>query len=119
MESFEYQAGTKVLFGKGQIEHLPEEIGKFGRKVLLCYGGGSIKRNGIYQQIYDLLKDCEIYELAGIAPNPRITSVKEGIALCREHGIDVVLAVGGGSVIDCAKVVAAGVYDDGDRKSVV
>ena len=119
MESFEYQAGTKVLFGKGQIEHLPEEIGKFGRKVLLCYGGGSIKRNGIYQQIYDRLKDCEIYELAGIAPNPRITSVKEGIALCREHGIDVVLAVGGGSVIDCAKVVAAGVYYDGDPWKMV
>lgn len=119
MKDFVYQAGTRVLFGKGQIEHLPEVIAKFGKKVLLCYGGGSIKRNGIYDKVYALLKDCEIYELAGIAPNPRIDSDREGIALCREHNIDVILAVGGGSVIDCAKVVAAGVYYDGDPWEMV
>lgn len=119
MENFEYQAGTRVLFGKGQIEQLPEVISGFGKKVLLCYGGGSIRRNGIYDRVYELLKDCEIYELAGIAPNPRIDSDREGIALCRKHDIDVILAVGGGSVIDCAKVVAAGVYYDGDPWEMV
>ncbi len=79
-------------------------------KVLLCYGGGSIKKAGIYDEAVKILKeeDMEIFELSGIAPNPKIESVREGVKLCKENSIDMVLAIGGGSVIDCAKVVAAG-----------
>lgn len=119
MENFEYRAGTKVLFGKGQIENLPPEVKSYGRKVLLCYGGGSIKKIGVYDEIQRLLSDCEIYELAGIAPNPKIDSVREGVELCRKYGIEVILAVGGGSVIDCAKVVSAAVYYDGEPWNMV
>lgn len=113
MENFEYQAGTKVLFGKEQISNLPEIVKKYGSKILLCYGGGSIKRIGIYDEINHLLEGCELYELADIAPNPKIESVEAGVKICREHNIDVILAVGGGSVIDCAKVIAAAVYYQG------
>lgn len=119
MENFEFCASTKVLFGKGQIENLPEIIRNFGKRVLICYGGGSIKRMGLYDEICSLLSDCELYEVAGIAPNPKIESVREGVTLCREHQIDVVLAVGGGSVIDCAKVIAAAVYYDGEPWEMV
>lgn len=119
MENFEYRAGTKVLFGKGQIENLPTEIKSYGSKVLLCYGGSSIKKIGIYDEIHKLLSDFEIYELARIAPNPKIESVREGVRICREHGVDVILAVGGGSVIDCAKVVSAAVYYEGEPWDMV
>ena len=119
MENFEYQAGTKVLFGKGQIENLPAEIEKFGKRVLLCYGGGSIKKIGIYDEITKLLDGCEIYELSEIAPNPKIESVREGVKICKETKIDVVLAVGGGSVIDCAKAVCAATCFDGDAWDMI
>lgn len=114
MENFEYQAGTKVLFGKGQIENLPSVVKKYGTKVLLCYGSGSIKKSGIYGEIQKLLDGCDLYEVAGIAPNPKIENVREGVRICREHNVDVVLAVGGGSVIDCAKVISAAVFYDGE-----
>lgn len=119
MENFEYQAGTRVLFGKGQIENLPAAVKSYGTKVLLCYGGGSIKKIGVYDEVRRLLSDCEIYELAGIAPNPKVESVREGVALCRRYGVEVVLAVGGGSVIDSAKVIAAAVYYDGEPWDMV
>lgn len=114
MENFEYQAGTRILFGKGQIGRLSEVVKQYGTKVLLCYGGGSIRRSGLYDEIFRLLDGCEILDLGGIAPNPRIDSVREGVRICREHDVDVVLAVGGGSVIDCAKAVSAAVFHDGD-----
>lgn len=102
------------LFGKGQIANLPSVIGGFGKKVLLTYGGGSIKRMVLFDKVKELLGDCEIHELSGIAPNPQIESVREGISLWREHGIDVILAVGGYSVIDCSKAVASAFYYEGD-----
>ena len=114
MENFEYQAGTKVLFGKGQIEKLPSIIKMYGTRVLLCYGGGSILKTGIYEKIYQLLDDCELYELAGIEPNPKIESVLAGVKICQEHEVDMILAVGGGSVIDCAKAISAAVFYDGE-----
>lgn len=116
MENFTYYAPTKISFGEGQVAQLPELLAPYGKKVLLAYGGGSIKKNGIYQQVIDLLAkaEAEVVELGGIEPNPRITTVREGVALCREHDIDVVLAVGGGSTIDCAKAIAAGVKYAGD-----
>ena len=116
MLNFVHDIPTKVYFGKGQISNLAEAIMPYGKKVLLAYGGGSIKKMGLYDEVMKILKaeGCQVTELSGIAPNPRIESVREGVALCRAHEIDVILAVGGGSVIDCAKAVAAGFYYEGD-----
>lgn len=114
MENFTYQAGTKVLFGKGELDQLPQELIPYGNKILMCYGGGSIRRSGLYKQIKDRLPDFEIYELGGIAANPKMESVREGVALCRDHDIEAILAVGGGSVIDCAKAIAAATFYEGD-----
>ena len=119
MNNFTYHVYTDVRFGKDQINTLPELIAPLGKKVLLVYGGGSIKRNGIYDKIQELLSGCEIFELSGIEPNPKIESVRAGVALCKEHGIEVVLAVGGGSVIDASKVIAAGANYDGDAWDLV
>lgn len=119
MHNFRFHAPTEMLFGKGEIKNLPNVISRYGKNVLLCYGGGSIKRNGIYDKIKELLNDCKVIELNGIEPNPRIETVERGIRLCREHNIDVVLAAGGGSTIDCAKVVAAGVNYEGEAWDIV
>lgn len=119
MENFEFCVPTDVIFGKGQIERLPGVIEGFGKKVLLAYGGGSIKRTGLYGEVMGLLDGCEVFELSGIAPNPRVDSVREGVQICREHGIDVLLAVGGGSVIDCCKAIAAAYYYDGDAWEMI
>ena len=85
----------------------------------MVYGGGSIKKNGLYDKVKELLSDYNIIELSGIEPNPKIEKVREGATLCKEHSIDVVLAVGGGSTIDSAKVIAAGAYYDGDPWDLV
>lgn len=119
MENFRFNAYTNMLFGKNQIEQLPQEINSFGKNVLLVYGGGSIKKNGIYDAVYRLLKDCNIVEVSGVEPNPRIETVEKGARLCREHNIDVILAAGGGSTIDCAKVIGAARYYDGDAWDIV
>lgn len=121
MENFIYSVPTKIYFGKGQITHLGEAVAAYGSKALLVYGGGSIKKSGLYATVTDLLKksSVSVTELSGVEPNPRIGSVRKGVELCRENGIDVVLAVGGGSVIDCAKVIAAGVPYEGDSWDLV
>ena len=110
MNSFVYNIPTKVYFGENQLGHLGEELRKFGRRVLLTYGGGSIKRYGLYDRVIEELHkaDLEVFELSGIEPNPRIESVREGVKICKEQGIDVLLAVGGGSTIDASKFMAAG-----------
>ena len=115
MQNFDYQTPTRLIFGKGVVEKLPEVMAQFGRKILLTYGGGSIKKIGIYQKIKELLKDAEIIELSGIQPNPKYDpSVLDGVKLCKENNVDVILAVGGGSVLDCSKAIAAGACYDGD-----
>lgn len=116
MLNFNYSIPTKILFGKDKIKVLGDQIKKYGSKVLLVYGGGSIKRNGIYDRTVEILKenDIEFLELSGVEPNPRITSVRNGIDICRKNSIDFILAVGGGSTIDCSKAIAAGYYYDGD-----
>lgn len=119
MQNFTYNIPTKVYFGEGQIAKLPELIKTFGTKVLLTYGGGSIKRNGLYDKVKELLADCEIFELGGIDPNPRIESVRQGADICKKEKIDVILAVGGGSTIDCSKVIAAAAKYDGDAWELV
>ena len=115
MQNFDYQTPTRLIFGKGVIEKLPGVMAQFGKKILLTYGGGSIKKIGLYQQVHELLKDYDIVELSNIQPNPKYDpSVLEGVRLCKEHKVDVILAVGGGSVLDCSKAIAAGACYDGD-----
>ena len=119
MENFQFCASTNILFGKNQIQNLPDLIEAYGKRVLLVYGGGSIKRMGLYDTIQELLSDCDIYELGGISPNPKIESVREGVSLCQKHQIDVILAVGGGSIIDCGKIIAAATFYDGDAWEMI
>lgn len=119
MNNFRFHAYTDIRFGKGQIECLPELIAPYGKKVLLVYGGGSISKNGLYDKVQTLLKDFEVYELSGIEPNPKITSVREGAVICKEKGIEAVLAVGGGSTIDAAKVIAGAALYEGDAWDLV
>lgn len=116
MNDFVYDIPVKVYFGKDQLCHLGEELKKYGQKVLLTYGGGSIKRNGLYDRIIEQLKEIGIEweELSGIEPNPRIETVRKGADLCKEKHIDVLLAVGGGSTIDATKWMAAGACSEHD-----
>ena len=116
MNSFVYDIPVKVYFGENQLGHLGEELSKFGKRVLLTYGGGSIKRIGLYDKVMAELAKAglEVFELAGIEPNPRIESVRKGAEMCKEHSIDVLLAVGGGSTIDATKFMAAGACVDHD-----
>ncbi len=121
MRNFDYSIPTRIHFGKGQISKLGAEVKSCGNHALLVYGGGSIKKTGLYEVIRAQLQEqgIEVTELSGVEPNPRIESVREGVALCREHSVDVVLAVGGGSVLDCAKVIAGAVSYEGDAWDVV
>ena len=115
MNNFTYHVPTEIHFGAGQLSHL-SQLTESGSRVLLVYGGGSIRRSGLYDQILSHLTAAELHvtELSGVDPNPRIATVRRGAALCRDGGIDMVLAVGGGSAIDCAKMVAAGTLYNGD-----
>ncbi|RXI40948.1 NADH-dependent alcohol dehydrogenase [Clostridium tetani] len=121
MLNFNYSIPTKIFFGKGQIEILGKEIKKYGNKVLVVYGGGSIKKNGVYDEVVNIFKDNNInfWELSGVEPNPRITTVRKGIKMCKENDVDFILAVGGGSSIDCSKVIAAGCYYKKDPWDIV
>jgi alcohol dehydrogenase YqhD (iron-dependent ADH family) len=116
MKNFTFQAPTKIIFGKGAEDSVGKEAKKFGKTVLLHYGGGSIKQYGHYDKVINSLKkeSLEIIELGGVLPNPRLSLVKEGIALCREKKVDLILAVGGGSAIDSAKAIGIGVPYAGD-----
>lgn len=116
MNSFLYDIPTKVYFGENQLGHLGEELAKYGNRVLLTYGGGSIKKSGLYDAVAAQVKAAglTLFELSGIEPNPRIDSVRAGAALCKKERIDVLLAVGGGSTIDATKYIAAGACVDFD-----
>lgn len=116
MRKFEFYNPTKLIFGQGTLEALKTEVPKYGKNVLLMYGGGSIKRSGLYDKVVAELSSigATVTELSGVEPNPRLSTVHKGVELCREHNIDLVLAVGGGSVLDCAKAVAVGAKYDGD-----
>ena len=121
MENFFYSIPTKVYFGTDALDHLGETLRLYGRHVLLCYGGGSIKRAGLYDRITAVFKKdgLDWTELSGIEANPSLTTVKKGVAQVREHPADVILAVGGGSTIDCAKGVAAGCFYPNDPWNLV
>ena len=115
MQNFDYQTPTRLIFGKDVIEKLPEVMEQFGKRILLSYGGGSIKKIGLYDKVKELLKDSEIYDLPDIQPNPKYDpSVLDGVKICKEKNIDVILSVGGGSVLDCTKAIAAGAKYEGD-----
>ncbi|MBQ9666353.1 MAG: iron-containing alcohol dehydrogenase [Bacteroidaceae bacterium] len=115
MQNFDYMTPTRLIFGKESIEKLPEVMAPLGKRVLLTYGGGSIKKLGLYDRVKELLKDFEIFELSGIQPNPKYDpSVLDGVRICKEQQVDVILAVGGGSVLDCSKAISVGAKYDGD-----
>ncbi|MDD3839985.1 MAG: iron-containing alcohol dehydrogenase [Clostridia bacterium] len=116
MENFVFQSPTKIIFGKGVETEVGQEVKKYANRVLLHYGGGSIKKYGLYQKVIKSLKDAhvDVVELSGVKPNPRLSLVKQGIKICKEQDIEFILAVGGGSVIDSAKAISAGVFYDGD-----
>lgn len=117
MTRFVYNIPTKVYFGKDQLsEHLAETLAGYGKRVLLTYGGGSIKKTGLYDAVMKELNagGFQVFELSGIEPNPRIDSVRKGAQLCKDENIDVILAVGGGSTLDASKWMAAGACVDFD-----
>ena len=115
MQNFDYMTPTRLIFGRDAIAKLPEVMTQFGKKILLTYGGGSIKKIGLYLKVLEMLKGYDIVELPGIQPNPKYDpSVLDGVRLCKEHNVDVILSVGGGSVLDCSKAIAAGAKYDGD-----
>lgn len=116
MNNFVFHNPTKLIFGQGTERLAGAEASRFGNRVLLHYGGDSVRRNGAYASVMQSLGEAglTVAELSGVKPNPRLSLVREGIRLCREERIDVILAVGGGSVIDSAKAIAAGVAYDGD-----
>ena len=112
MQNFYYDIPTKVFFGEGQIQNLPERVSEFGQCALLVYGGGSVKRSGLYDTIVSLLIEAGIrtWDLAGVEPNPRLSTVRRGVQICRENQIDVVIPIGGGSTINYAKEIEARYY---------
>jgi alcohol dehydrogenase YqhD (iron-dependent ADH family) len=116
MENFTFINTTKIIFGKGTENQAGAEAARYGRKILLHYGGGSIKKYGLYDRVLKSLKDAglEVIELGGVKPNPMLDLVKKGIDICRKEKIDFILAVGGGSTIDSAKAIASGIPYSGD-----
>lgn len=117
MEAFTYKYPVQVYFGEqAAARSLPKELERVGQNVLLAYGGGSIKKNGVYDELRSILQNAgkTVTEFSGIMPNPTYDKVQQGAALAREHGIDFILAVGGGSVIDCCKIISAQAKLDAD-----
>lgn len=116
MNDFTYQNTTKIYFGKDQLKHLGDELKKHGSRILITYGGGSIKKIGLYDKVIDELNRAGLvyFEFGGIEPNPRVESVNKAIQFIRDNKIDVLLPIGGGSTIDATKAMASGYYYDGD-----
>lgn len=116
MKEFTFYNPTKLIFGEDSIKKLTKELSAYGNRILVVYGGGSIKKNRLYDEVMQILnkENKEVFELSGIEPNPRLSTAKRGAELCKEHNIDFILAVGGGSVIDCTKLIASAAKYDGD-----
>ena len=114
--NFSYHNPTKLYFGDESLNYLKDELKNFGPVVLLNYGSGSVKRNGIYDQVVAILKEAgkTIVENPGVMSNPTLEKLREGIKIARENNVDWILALGGGSVCDYSKAVAASVFYDGD-----
>ncbi|MFC0524297.1 iron-containing alcohol dehydrogenase [Pontibacillus salicampi] len=116
MNTFLQYNPTRLYFGEKQIQQIQAELGDQQRNVLVVYGGGSIKRNGVYEEALHQLHsiNANVFELSGVEPNPRLTTVQKGVEICKQEHIDFLLAIGGGSVIDCTKAIAAGAMYDGN-----
>lgn len=114
--NFSYKNATKLYFGEDALRYLSEELPKFGKNVVLIYGGGSIKKNGIYDAVMSILRENgkNVAEDAGVMPNPTVEKLREGVKLARDHKADLLLAVGGGSCCDYAKAVSVSVHCDED-----
>lgn len=121
MNTFSFYNPVRIHFGKDTIKNLATEVPKYGKNVLIVYGGGSVKKNGVYDAVVEQLKsvDATIFELGGVEPNPRVSTARKGIEICKAENIDLVLAVGGGSVIDCTKLIAIGAKSDADAWDIV
>ena len=118
MHPFELYLPTRLIFGKDSIKRLPDVLSGH-TNILLTYGGGSIKRSGIYDKVKGLLSDKHICELSGIAPNPKVQSARDGVRIARENHVDAILAVGGGSVLDLSKLISAAISYEGDPWELV
>ncbi len=118
MNNFTFKNPTKLIFGKGMISKLSEEI-PAGKKVLLTFGGGSVKANGVYQQVIDALKGRDCVEFWGIEPNPFVETIRKAVELGKNENVDIVLAVGGGSVLDATKLIAAAIKSESDPWDMV
>jgi alcohol dehydrogenase YqhD (iron-dependent ADH family) len=116
MKNFGFHNPTKIYFGKGEVDKLGGLVKEVGSKVLLVYGKSSIKKIGLYDQVIKQLSDnnIEVVELSGVDPNPRVETVNKGADMCKKHNIELILAVGGGSVIDCSKAIGLAAKYDGD-----
>ncbi|HDS11666.1 MAG TPA: iron-containing alcohol dehydrogenase [Candidatus Wirthbacteria bacterium] len=119
MQNFTVHMPTKIIFGTDSMDQIGENIHSYGKKVLLTYGGGSIKKNGIYDKVKSQLKDCEVKEFSGIEPNPRVETLRQAIELGKEFKPDIILAVGGGSVIDGSKLISAALLVETDAWDLV
>ena len=121
MNTFIFKNPVELIFGKDTVSKLADKVKLYGNNVLLVYGGGSIKTNGLYDQVTGILKEVgkNVFEVSGVEPNPRLTTVHKGVKICKEENIDFILAVGGGSVIDCTKAIAVGAKFDGDMWDVI
>ncbi|PZE20518.1 iron-containing alcohol dehydrogenase [Paenibacillus xerothermodurans] len=120
MNSFTFYNPTRLIFGKGSLDQLPDQLPQNVR-VLVVYGGGSIKRNGVYDGAMEHLKklNAQVFELAGVEPNPRLSTVHRGVEICKKENIAYLLALGGGSVIDCVKAIAVGAKYEGDVWDII
>ena len=116
MKPFDFHNPVRIIFGEGTMERLGQETAKYGKKALLVKAEGPLEKLGVYARAAKLMKEAgvEVFTLEKVAANPKLSSVREGIAICKKNGVEVVIAVGGGSVIDCAKAVAVGALDNGE-----
>lgn len=114
MQNFEFRNSTKLVFGTDAMGKIAENVAVYGKKVLMTYGAGSIKKNGIYDKVMAQLKDCEVAEFSGIEANPRVETIRQAVAKAKAFQPDLILAVGGGSVIDGSKLICAATNYDGD-----
>ncbi len=116
MLDFSLELSTRIVFGRDSLSKLGKEVSALGKRPLLVYGGGSVKRIGLYDKVISILKneELEVFELGGVSPNPRIESVRDGIEICRSNGCDSLIAIGGGSVLDCTKAIGVGACYSGD-----
>ena len=121
IQSYDLYLPTHLIFGKGRVTELARLIKGYGSKVLLTYGGGSVKRIGLYDTVREILhqEGCTVFELSGIAPNPKIESVRAGVEICKKEGIEFIVSIGGGSTLDCSKAISCGAFYDGDPWDLV